>query len=236
MLESVSDERPQSVLVDFSAASSVGVVAFGGLKLGAMGLPPFEFFKVLDSVQTKRVFVRDLNQCWYQCGLEGVADDVAGTADYLRDLCCEAGIERTIFTGTSAGGYAALLFGSLLDADEVHAFSPQTFLSRRLRLRYRDFRWRGALHRMRSQVRARHAYLDLRPLLAMRPQSQPYPAIHIYYGVKEGGDVTQARRLSGLPGVTLHEFQRGHRLVRHLRDSGELERLLVDAVQRQSRA
>lgn len=68
--------------------------------------------------------------------------------------------------GTSAGGYAALLFGYLLEADTAVAFAPQTFISPQERKRYGETRWgkhtrsliaRGALDERRA---------DLAPVLA----------------------------------------------------------------------
>ena len=60
--------------------------------------------------------------------------------------------------GSSAGGYAALLFGRLLEADEVHAFGPQTFISPSLRLRYSD-NWWSYTQKLWMRVKRKAAYL-----------------------------------------------------------------------------
>jgi acetyl esterase/lipase len=52
----------------------------------------------------------------------------------------DAGVERTVTVGSSAGGYAALLFGHLLEVDEVLAFASQTFLDPALRDRHGENR------------------------------------------------------------------------------------------------
>lgn len=228
------DNGTRGVLIDRVPEASLAVVAFGGIKASAAGMPPFEFFKVLDGLPVTRVFVRDVRQAWYSLGVEGVSDDIPQTARHLSDVLLEEGIAGTIFTGASAGGYAALLFGTLLRADEVHAFSPQTFLSRRLRLRHRDFRWRRRVTSMRRRVGSRAVYPDLQGVIADDRRASGRPWAHVYYGTKEKADVIHARRLEGIAGIELHEFERGHRLVRHLRESGELQAILTSAIQRQA--
>ena len=48
------------------------------------------------------------------------------TAEYLSTKI--KGYDKVVFIGGSAGGYAAILFGSLLNVDHVVAFNPQTDL------------------------------------------------------------------------------------------------------------
>lgn len=229
------EDEHAGILISPHPHSSTVIVAFGGIKGAAMGMPPFEFFNVLNGLEaTTRIFVRDFRQAWYNLGVQGVSDDVPETVEHLRTILSEHDAGRVIFTGCSAGGYAALLFGSLLGVDEIHAFSPQTFLSRRLRLWYRDPRWRRPLHEMRRDAGSRALYLDLREMLAATARGHEHPIVHVYYGSKDRHDAIHARRLRKVPNTTLHEFPRGHRLVRHLRDSGELREILSKAISRGS--
>ena len=74
-----------------------------------------------------RLFVRDDFQVWYQAGLHG-----RGSAHTLaRQLAAMIRLiapSRVITYGTSAGGFASLLFGHLLGASTSISFSPQTLI------------------------------------------------------------------------------------------------------------
>ncbi len=75
-------DRNASVIRDFSVPSRALLVAFGGIA-GQMEMPPFEFFRHAGSLEVKRMFVRDLDQCWYQTGIRGLGDGVGATAEAL---------------------------------------------------------------------------------------------------------------------------------------------------------
>ncbi len=61
---------------------------------------------------------------YYQSGIPGVTRSIEETATWLAALRREVGATRTRMIGASMGAYAALLFGDMLDADGIYAFSP----------------------------------------------------------------------------------------------------------------
>lgn len=66
------------------------------------------------------LLLRDLYNCWYQINTKeyiNIILDVVRSRSYKKVVCI----------GTSAGGFAALMFGQLLKAHLVFAYSPQTF-------------------------------------------------------------------------------------------------------------
>lgn len=104
------------------------IVAFGGLvnKLG--GIPSFEFLRYLSSTydDVDMVFYFDRSQSWYHHGIGGISTNVNETVTYLNNLI--ENYDKVLFIGVSAGGYAAMLFGSLCNVDHVVSFIPQTVL------------------------------------------------------------------------------------------------------------
>ena len=68
------------------------------------------------------ILVRDVYKQWYITGLNSKYDNVDKTADFLRELT--RGF-RVTTCGNSAGGYAAVLFASLLDAERFFTVSGQ---------------------------------------------------------------------------------------------------------------
>lgn len=70
----------------------------------------------------KHVYVRDIQKQWY---IEGINLD-ANTPEKLLHLLKKLTSGYRVYTvGSSAGGFAAMLFGSLLKAEKVYAFNSQ---------------------------------------------------------------------------------------------------------------
>ena len=210
----------RGVVADLDAPGDALLIAFGGIK-GGLAMAPFEFFRVAAAIPAKRVFLRDHEQAWYQRGVRGLGASPAEVAAGLRDLIEQAGVSRVVMTGNSAGGYAALRFGMLCGADEVHAFSPQTFLGRAGRALARDLRWRRELT----------GVLRRPPDLTRALREWPGPG-HVHFDATHRLDRLHAERLRALPGIHLHAYEGGeHAVVRSLRDDGRLGAILVSALQ-----
>jgi hypothetical protein len=222
------DERP-AVEADLDVDSDVMFVAFGGLA-GKIGMPPFEFFRLAGDLPVKKLFLRDLRQAWYQLGIADERPTFDGVVDFLGKMTDQAGVRRLVFFGNSAGGYAALAAGRLMGADEVHAFSPQTFLSPELRHAHGDERWADEMarvHDRRPPVPGR--FLDLAVLFA--EVATTASTSHVHYGAGYDLDSAHALRLAGQQGVELHPHEGAdHDLVRRMRDDGGLADILVRAI------
>jgi hypothetical protein len=206
----------------------VTIVAFAGLKRPSR---TFEFFRLLSAYEEARcVFLSDHEQGWYQLGVRGIGDTADDVASFLSDV---VGDDRstTIFTGASAGGYAALLFGSLLGIGEVHAFAPQTFVSKRLRLLYRDRRWATEIGRMHSVRGSRPVYLDIKR--QVKAASPATTALHVHVGTL-GLDERHARRVRNADAVTVHRYDEIslHGVARTLNEDGRLQAILDEAMAR----
>jgi hypothetical protein len=117
-----------------------------------------------------------------------------------------------------------LLYGALFGADEVHAISPQTFVSFWKRLRCQDHRWQRYVWKLHfGETRP---FRDLRPLLFTSTRT----AFHVYVARDSRLDLCHAAHVQGLRAVTIHEYATGsHRLVTALRDSGELRAIFERA-------
>ena len=201
------------------------LVSFSGLKRNPRKVPGFSLRGTLAGLAVKKLYLRDLNKAWFLRGLRGVTGNVEDTAKFLRGEAAAADARRMIFTGYSLGGFAALLYGAMAGADEVHAISPQTFISFLRRLRSGDRRWqRYVLPLYFSRTRRFH---DLRPWIARCPKATQ---LHIYFARDSRLDALHAGHVRDLPQVTLHERAEGaHRLVTLMRESGELRAIVERA-------
>jgi len=211
---------------DYSEESHVLVVSFSGLKPNPRAVPGFSLRRTFMGLPIKKLYLRDLDRAWFLRGLRGVTKDVDETVAFLRREAQACGAQRVILTGYSLGGFAALLYGVLLGADEVHAISPQTFLTFGLRWRARDSRWRRYVLPLRFGPTKR--FHDLRPWLE---KCDAKTKLHVHFAGDSRLDTIHARHVSGLPGVLLHDHKEGgHRLVTALMESGELRAIFERAI------
>jgi hypothetical protein len=181
------DDPHQSVVTDFRFPTRPLLIAFGGMA-GRLGIPPFEFFNVTRHLDVNRVYLRDLSQTWYHAGLPGVSESIDDTACFLRSKIAESGSKRVVVVGNSAGGYAAILFGVLIGADMIHAFSPHTSL-------HNPDHIRSVKRLLFVQKNFADKYFDLSNLLTTKSMSS---RIHIYYNSGNAIDTTHAVHLARL--------------------------------------
>jgi hypothetical protein len=212
-----------ALLADLESRRPVLLATLAGVA-GDAGIPRFEFVRMASGLDVKRVFIRDVTQSWYQGSMRGVGRGPGGVANTLQEIVVREGIERSVLVGNSMGGFAALIVGSLMGADEVHAFSPTTFIGPFGRLRHGDARWRRHILRAYKRSLFLPKYFDVMPILARYDGPTRF---HVHYSTEDALDVVHAERLAGIPRVELRTYEHGgHELVMQLRDSGRLAAIL----------
>lgn len=213
------------VALDLSGDARSLLVLFGGIA-GGVSMPVFEFFRLTAGMPGKKAFLRDPRRGWYQLGLPGVGPTAQDVRRYLDDVIASARVDRVVMAGASAGGYAAMLFGAWCGADEVLAFSPQTFIDAANRRAAGDDRWSPQIDHLHA-VNPPEAVYDLRDVV----ESTSTPRISLHVSSDDALDLVHTHHVADLPGVTItvHD-QGGHRLVKTLRDRGILAPLLQGAL------
>lgn len=101
----------------------------------------FEFFNYLSSEYKNKAdlyFFMDKQTKWYHKGITGISTSIKETHRYLMNIIKNGNYKRIICIGYSAGGYAAILFGSKIGADLVITFNAQTMLSDCYNKQYSD--------------------------------------------------------------------------------------------------
>lgn len=203
------------------------LIAFGGIALRT-GVPPYEFSALTGRAGVKRLYVRDLRQAWYHRGMPGHGDRLIDIADALREVVARRRVERLVVVGNSAGGYAALVFGTLLGADVVLAFSPQTTLDLESLAQMDDHRWDERLQPLEESAAFDRNWVDLARAL---PDARRAETRYQVFFDDTHLDRAHSERLKGLEGLRLFRFGRGqHELVRALRDTGALARVVERAI------
>lgn len=202
-------------------------IVFGGIAAG-IGMPPFEFYKSSKILNHNRIFIRDLRQSWYHSGLPSISDSIDGTRKHIETLITRYSPTETVMIGNSMGGFAAILFASLIGDIRAIAFAPQTFIGPYKRLRYHDNRWRAQIFRTYKRNLFNEKFYDLSKL----NQSTKWEA-EIFVSRASQLDLIHAMNLEDVPQVSIRVYDSGgHELVKHLRDSGELQDILINKKQR----
>jgi pimeloyl-ACP methyl ester carboxylesterase len=204
---------------DFTSASKTMLVAFAAMS--PLKPPPFHLFEATTGLPVKRLFVRDPALIWFQHGLPGFGETIDEVAASLRAVIDQHDVERLVVIGSSAGGYAALAFGSLLEADLVLSFSPQTTLERTWLDEVGDHRWPGHFKNLAALGGPDPRWVDLRASLTRERRDRTVYEVHYPSPYEE--DARHAERLVGLPGVKLIAYERAyHNFIQGLRNRGEL--------------
>jgi hypothetical protein len=115
------------------------VVSFASHGQRHNGMPRREMSGFFDKwfPETKVLYFMDDRSICYHQGIRGISRNIQETAEYIRKQTKD--YSKVVFIGVSCGGYAAILFGSLLKIDTVIAFIPQTRLrSNMFDARYKD--------------------------------------------------------------------------------------------------
>jgi hypothetical protein len=120
------------------------IVCFGGSALQFGGILPFEFLNYLSSMYKNDcdlIFYIDSHQSWYHKGIKDITNNIDETTLYLNNIIKNENYKKIIFMGTSAGGYGAILFGSLCNnVNNVISFIPQTILKNPINLNYSNLK------------------------------------------------------------------------------------------------
>ena len=162
------------------------------------------------------VYLRDFANRGHLLGVRALGASESETIEALKTMVSDLGAPRTIVIGASAGGFAALRYGALLEADFAISFSGPTDLRAlfggvKLSLANPEFFAKAMLERETDLA------LDLAPLLSKPRRTKSI----LFYGAEAAADARQAQRLEGFPGVTL-------RPVAGIADNAVLNRLIGD--------
>lgn len=89
----------------------------------------FEFYKSRISFAKYHLFLRDINLVWYKNGINYQINDIEKLLQFIKNIFKEKDVEY-VCVGGSAGGYAAILIGCLLNAKYVFCSDPQICISK----------------------------------------------------------------------------------------------------------
>ena len=203
-----------SISADFTVDSQVMLVCFSARHMTARCR--YHFIDLLSDFPAKKLFIRDLQDVWYNQGLPGITQDVESTAIYLKNIIKQQNVNKIVFIGASSGGYAALIYGHLLAVNEIHAFGAQTKIPNN-----------AAEIELLKNIQPK--YFNLAKIY----QANPNPSnCHLYFDTKFPPDVEHAYRLQDIENVELHGYCAGvgHKIAMWLKHQEMLKPILLQSL------
>lgn len=141
----------------------------------------FEWRNCKISTAYKHIFLRDVNKQWYLSGINSKISDPEELLQFLKE---QTDGYEIITIGSSAGGYAAVLYGMLLDnVVKVYAFSPRFTMHPLINTSELE---NPLYHRLKDNPKF-HKYLDLKPLLLDNKSEK----IYYFVGIDSKLDIVQ---------------------------------------------
>ncbi|MFN0156649.1 MAG: hypothetical protein ACKVRP_01095 [Bacteroidota bacterium] len=218
-----TDKPGSGIKLDCTVESSTLVVSFAAIP-GQTGKSEFAFVRLLSDLPVKKAWFHDPHVRLYHCGVPGVGDTADEIVSFIRQLRSRENIRRVIMLGNSTGGYAAILFGILAGADDVHAISPCTRFTD-----YADVQESNNLDIMTEVAGRGSVRLDLRALHEQK--SNGTTSINIYYAHGNSMDRRHALHMQGLTGVRLFRYPfGGHTLAHYLAKTHCLRQVLEASI------
>jgi|GEM_PF-1351590 len=199
-LDPSEDVRPgeTTLRLDCGHPSDTLLITFAVFP-AADGKARFDFVRSTSTLNTKRVHVRDEHQMWYQKGTPLLGDSVPEVVESLRKIIQAQNVRRVIAIGNSGGGFAAILFGVMLEVDEIHAFNPPTRL-----VMPDDTSFPERLLTLQKEFGPGKPFMDLRAVLQAHPATATGIVIHYSRGNKT--DRRHARYLASFPNVRIIDY------------------------------
>ena len=194
----------------------------------------FEWYNSLEAYSLensfKRFYVADMWKVWWHGVYKGIEDfGPLVLRDYLSEKIKDQGIKRIATIGASRGAYGAIMFGCLLNADLVLAFSPQTNIDKKLDKKYAINERIEILKKEVPNFKVDSEFVDLKNILKNNIQNKTI--YKIFYGAANDYDDKHAKNLSEFNNVSLHTVDsESHKVSKNFLKNGTIKKLIEDFV------
>lgn len=212
----VFGRRGRDALLVPAPGSDRLLLVFTGLA-ARLSIPVMFFHQFIKTMRTNVLYLYDDRRLMFLGGVTSLAPTYAGTLDAIRGMADSLGARRILSLGNSGGGYAAIRYGTDLDAERILCISPPTTFHPEML--ERDRRARTVAQRL--LVEQPEMCVDLRPYLEGRPHRPP---IRVFYAEHVAEDRLHALNLAGLDGVQIEAVPGAteHHLMPTLHKRGKL--------------
>jgi tetratricopeptide (TPR) repeat protein len=219
------DDRTQEVQIARAKDARATIVVPATFQFGYLPLA------LLDTLFAEHglnaIYLRDFGKRAFVRGIATLGGTESATIAELTRLTAELGARRTILMGASGCGTSALRYGALMGADFAVSFAGPTAIAT-VYDNAKTSVWNPDFFKKIILQREGELPFDLVPLLS-QPSRTRFLQI---YGEDAAEDARQARRIDGLPGVTLRPVRgiSDHFVIDHMIGDGTFDALLEELV------
>ena len=190
-------------------------------------VPPFNFINLLNENKSfDKLFLRDFKCNYYMDGLGNTAKDFYETIEFIKKTISEKNYKNVLAIGSSAGGFAAILFGNLLKFKKVMAFNPQTVLTEERELVIKDdFLDLRACEELRKKKQSDDFFnkcLNLKNLVPFQTQ------VEIHYSEYSEVEKRYAEFIKHENCNLINHKTSTHLLAYELREEGKLKNIILN--------
>jgi hypothetical protein len=157
----------------------------------------FEWYNSRIEKAYKHIFIRDVFKQWYLSGINSTINSPEKLVDFLKK---EIKGYHTIMLGSSAGAYAAILYGSILKAEKIIAFNPQFELKSLLERSSESIN--PLIFRLRNSSSKK--YYDIVPFIGSDMN------IYYYFSNRSKWDIEQQSHVGNIKGIHQLPFKSAH--------------------------
>jgi hypothetical protein len=154
----------------------------------------------------KHIFIRDLHKQWY---LSGINANVDNPYALLNLLINETRGYQIWTIGSSAGGYAAILYGTWLNAERVFSFNGQFEIASLLEKSSRNV----------DPLLFRYADSDLAKLYDLKQLINTDTDIYYFTSKKSEWDFQQASHVEDIRSINVVQFNTSHHGIPFVKDA-----------------
>lgn len=158
----------------------------------------YEWFGTRVDKAYKHIFVRDVFKQWYLTGININIDNPEKLFAFLKK---ETDGMNCITIGSSAGGYAAVLYGTLLGAEKIMAFNAQFGLENTLK--ETDEEIYPLVYRLQNTERRK--YYDLKNVIDLNNSS-----IYYFHSAQSPWDIKEKERIEDSTNINVIKFKTNH--------------------------
>jgi hypothetical protein len=172
----------------------------------------------------KKIYVYDPSNVWWHGYYPGLPTyGCIALAKCLKKHLKKHKIKKLITMGASRGGYGAILFGCLLDADLVLSFSPQTSIDSKLNNKYGIFTRMEYLKKHKN-VNFDLSAFDLKNVLNHYRKTSKTKYM-LFYGSNNSYDKKSVKNIENFPNVHLIECESdSHKITKNFIQDGTIEK------------
>jgi hypothetical protein len=157
----------------------------------------YEWYDTRIQKAYKHIFIRDIFKQWYFAGINAKINSPEKLLNFLRQ---ETEGYKVITLGSSAGGYAAVLYGSLMGADQVLAFNSR--FEHKSLLKRSNEATNPLLFRLKNEPVS--IYYDMHDLINKKLD------IYYFYSNKSVLDMEQYKHIKDLQEIHKISFSTAH--------------------------